>query len=160
MAKFDYKEFKKFAKQFKRKSTPSKIDNFFRLVLRELGGQLLHNVVEGTPVGQYNDGWVEFTTKDGKHVRFWASYHGKVGGTLRNAWKLTNVTHKGNDYVIKIKNNTFYAEFVEYGHRTVNGGFVEGRYMLKIAMDDLEKVMIKHINKNINAYLTNLMGGK
>ena len=33
-----------------------------------------------------------------------------------------------------------YATFVEYGHRTVNGGWVEGRFFVKYAIDDLDRV--------------------
>ena len=47
-------------------------------------------------------------------------------GLLRNSWKRTGVMNGK----VEIYNNTEYANYVEYGHRTRNGGYVKGRKML------------------------------
>ena len=56
-------------------------------------------------------------------------------GQLRRSWEL----EKG-DFYIKIYNNTSYAQFVEYGHRTRGGkSYVEGVYMLKTSFEKTKK---------------------
>lgn len=51
-------------------------------------------------------------------------------GTLRNAWRRT----EPNNSSVEVYNNTEYANHVEYGHRTLKGGFVKGRKMLHRAV--------------------------
>ena len=41
---------------------------------------------------------------------------------------------------MEIVNPVDYASYVEFGHRTVNGGWVEGRYMLTISEEKLKTV--------------------
>ena len=91
------------------------------------GGKLWKNTKKKTPEGQYNDG--------------------RTGGTLRRSWTL----EKGDLYV-KVFNDIFYGQFVEYGHRTRGGkSYVEGVYMLKTSFEktkkdfenDLEKLLKK-----------------
>lgn len=52
-------------------------------------------------------------------------------GTLRREWHRTDAT----DGSVEVYNNMEYANHVEYGHRTLNGGFVKGRKMLQRAID-------------------------
>lgn len=49
-----------------------------------------------------------------------------ITGVLRNGWHRTGVI----DGKVEIYNNTEYANHVEYGHRTRNGGYVKGKKML------------------------------
>ena len=56
-------------------------------------------------------------------------------GQLRRSWEL----EKGDLY-IKIYNNTSYAQFIEWGHRTKGGkSYVEGVYMLKTSFEKTKK---------------------
>lgn len=108
------------------------IQNNFHSDLQNLvekhGGILLRNTKMKTPVGQYNDG--------------------RTGGTLRRSWTL----EKGDLYV-KVFNDIFYAQFVEFGHRTRGGrSYVEGVYMLKTSFgkqkekfsDELEELLRRY----------------
>lgn len=57
---------------------------------------------------------------------------GRTGGTLKRNWTHTDVESTGGDKKITVGNPVSYAEYVENGHKTVNGyGFVEGRHMAK-----------------------------
>lgn len=58
---------------------------------------------------------------------------------LRNNWSLGEVRRIGDKLEIDIFNNVEYAAHVEYGHKTRSGGFVEGRFMCTLSMDEIEK---------------------
>lgn len=63
-------------------------------------------------------------------------------GNLKNNWKKINNgavrVEKGN-YISGIENDTEYAEYVNWGHRTVNGGFVKGRFFVQKGQEELKK---------------------
>mgnify|MGYP002657803655 CR=1 FL=1 len=97
-------------------------------LIEKHGGKLLRDTKMKTPVGQYNDG--------------------RVGGTLRRSWEL----EKG-DFYIKIYNNTSYAQFVEYGHRTRGGkSYVEGVYMLKTSFEKIKKNFEEDLENLLKKY--------
>ncbi len=81
-----------------------------------------------------------------------------MGGTLRRNWTIdgVEVQRVGNDYVLDVINPTEYASYVEYGHRTRGGGWCEGRYMLTISSDEIEKLAPKLIEQRIKAWLGGL----
>jgi hypothetical protein len=107
----------------------------FEDVTRELGTRVLNRTIDYTPTGIY-DKPVDFVTKDGKHVQF-TPHTGKQGGTLKRGWQ-GSLTAGRTNYTFEVKNPVYYAPYVEHGHRTVNGGFVEGAHMLKQAVSDTE----------------------
>lgn len=121
---------------------------FVEACAKELAARLLRLVIKKTPVGQYPKG------------------SGKKGGTLRRGWtglkqssaldyaESLTVTHVGNTYVIEIINPVEYASYVEYGHRTANhSGWVEGRFMMTISEQELEKITPKVLENKIKKYL-------
>ena len=85
------------------------------------------------------------------------AYTAHTGGTLRRGWVVKthseaeankkppsvtdikgfleniNVVKQGNSYVLKLINPVKYAIYVNYGHRTRGGGFVDGRFFLERA---------------------------
>lgn len=103
--------------------------------------------VKNTPVGVYSS-TVSFIIKHGKHagkeVSFTTGYT-KQGGTLKKAWAKTPVRKAGNTWVSGYANPTFYAGYVNDGHRVVvkgeTAGWVEGKHMLEIGMRTAEKVL-------------------
>lgn len=66
-------------------------------------------------------------------------------GALRSAWQLGDIHGEGKNISVEILNGMEYATDVEYGHRVVrNGveiGWAEGRYMLKISIDEIKRQM-------------------
>lgn len=77
-------------------------------------------------------------------------------GALRNSWKLGNLISDGKNISVEILNGMEYASYVEYGHRIVrNGaevGWYEGRFMLKISIDEIRKQMPHRYIKEFNAW--------
>jgi len=69
----------------------------------------------------------------------------KITGALRGAWQLGEITGSGKEIAVEINNPMEYADFIEYGHRIVrNGvevGWYEGRFMLKISIDEIDRQM-------------------
>ena len=135
----DFSQFEEFAKGFEKID----VDSLCIAGARELAGRLLALVIPATPVGKYPKG------------------SGKKGGTLRRGWGAKNgsagkqyaqsltVTKSGGNYMVEIINPVEYASYVEFGHRTVNGGWVEGRYMLTISEEKLKRIAPSVLEKMV-----------
>lgn len=149
MGKFDCKGLKDFQRQLEQLQNP---DDFVESCAKELAARLLRLVVKRTPVGQY------------------PASSGKKGGTLRRGWTGSKrssaegyaeglkVNHFGDTYVIEIVNPVEYASYVEYGHRTADhAGWVQGRFMMTISEQELEKIAPKVLENKIRKYLGGLM---
>lgn len=156
-AYLDYSNFENFMEYFQKQIEPAKIDRFMKRTLNAEGTLLKKTVQERTPIGVYQDHWVEFTTKNGKHVKFWASAHGKQGGTLQKGWKKSRVVASGGDYEQKVYNKVYYAPHVEYGHRTRNGGRVPGRFMLRASAGEVGQRMAIRVNRKYIELLKKVM---
>lgn len=57
---------------------------------------------------------------------------------LQENWFVGDLVKRGNEYYIEVYNNVEYAEPVEYGHRTVDDGFVEGAHMMELSVELLK----------------------
>lgn len=105
-------------------------------------------------------------------------------GNLRRNWKVGKVIREKESYYIEIFNNTEYASFVENGFRShfvpghwegnvfvynknertgmyvgSKGGWVEGKFMLKISIKEVENQMQNIIDKKSYELFIKLMGG-
>lgn len=147
-AEFDFSQFEAFASKFNKSLQE---ENFLMDVMSKLGNVMIRTVKENTPEGQY-DGKVFFVTTNGKLAVFDGGAK-KTGGTLRRNWTLDGVSKDGGGYVVTISNNTEYAGYVEHGHRTVNGGWVEGRFFLKITMEDIMAQLPSIVGPMYQSYL-------
>ena len=127
-------------------------ERFLTECTKELAARLLRKIIKRTPVGQYPSG------------------SGKVGGTLRRGWTggeksnagqfvdSLSVTHRGNTYIVEIKNDVEYAPYVEYGHRTRGGkGWVQGQFMMTISEQELRRQAPAILEKKLYKWLSGLM---
>ncbi|MHC1683421.1 MAG: HK97 gp10 family phage protein [Clostridiaceae bacterium] len=69
-------------------------------------------------------------------------------GNLRRSWGRSKITKEGNIYKGEVGTNIDYAEHVEYGHVTKNGGFVKGQFMLTNSVKVAEK-KLPHVSDDI-----------
>lgn len=165
IGKWDTPQIDDWLEGLKKGISEESIQKFNEDTIKEIAARTLAKIIARTPVGEYGTKQVEFTTKDGKEVSFTA-HSSKVGGTLRRGWTAgkdadafsfimanTEVIKKGNVYMILISNLTEYASHVEYGHRTVNGGFVEGQFMMTISMDEMQDEVPAILEKKLNDFL-------
>ncbi len=139
-------------------------EEFYEQCAKELTQRLLRKVIKRTPTGDYSKE-VEVTAKrDGKKYKKGEVYkkkvnpNGKVGGTLRRGWKANQdkirVLHFGDRYIIVISNNTEYASYVEYGHRTINHkGWVKGQFILTLSEKELQRQAPRILEKKLNDFL-------
>lgn len=83
-------------------------------------------------------------------------------GDLRNNWK-HHVVKKGDEYIIVIYNQVEYASYVELGHRIVREGvtvgWVEGRFMLKLTMEAMEKIAARMWKNEVEKEMRRIFGG-
>lgn len=129
------------------------LERFYEQCAKDLAALLLAQVIPRTPEGVYPPS------------------SGKNGGTLRRGWtggkavkninayaKNLHVRKEGNTYVIEITNPTFYGPYVEYGHRAVNGRWVEGRMMLQEAELETQNKAPALLEKKIEQFLKRHIG--
>ena len=147
----DFSELREYADKLE-KLTDADINDLCVKCSKELAARLLALVIPRTVVGDYPAG------------------SGKVGGTLRRGW--TSKTHAeaasgkgkngkpikeyvaslpvrkvGGYYIIKIINPVKYSAYVEFGHRTRSGGWVDGKYMLTISEERLKQIAPRVLEK-------------
>ena len=155
MAKYgkaNYKELKELQEKIDKLENEHR-HKFIESCAKELAARLLAKVIKRTPVGQYPSG------------------SGKVGGTLRRGWTGDNkqsaksyvdslrVNYFGGVYVIEIVNPVEYASYVEFGHRTRNHkGWVQGRFMLTISEQEIERDAPKILERKIEKQLKEVFG--
>ena len=140
----DFSELKDFVKRVEKEFSEDKVQKFVEACAKELAARLLTKVIKRTPVGVYKN---------------------RVGGTLRRGWtaeeqqdvtayvKSLNVIQNGDTYTIEIVNPVEYAPYVEFGHRTVNGGWVEGLFMLTISEQEIREAAPKILEKKLQKEL-------
>jgi len=133
--KFDFSEFEKLAKTFKKALDERVIERFIQDFLLEMAYRAERKIKKRTPVDT---------------------------GELRRNWQVGRVERRGNAYQVEIFNNTHYAQFVEYGHRTGADltKWVEGRFMMTISMQEIERELPRYLEKRMIELLDNIMNGR
>ena len=127
-------------------------DRFYTEAAKDIASRLLTKVKKRTPV---------------------------IYGSLRDAWAVLPIEHRGDQYVITVINGLQYASYVEYGHRQQPGRFipghwegerfiynhdeeggmvlknawVEGRFMLTISVQELERMAPALLEKRLLKFL-------
>ncbi|MFS1514561.1 HK97 gp10 family phage protein [Chengkuizengella sp. SCS-71B] len=132
---FDFGDFEKMAKNFKKAKDQRIVERFIREFLLEMAYRSERKFKRRTPVDS---------------------------GELRRNWKVGKVERRAKSYVVEIYNNTEYASFVEYGHRTGQDltKWVEGRFMMTISMKEIEKELPKYLKKRQDDLLNQIMNGR
>jgi len=133
--KFDFSEFEHLAKTFKKALDERVIERFIQDFLLEMAYRAERKIKKRTPVDT---------------------------GELRRNWKVGRVERRGDAYQVEIYNNTHYAQFVEYGHRTGKDltKWVEGRFMMTISMQEIERELPRYLEKRVTQLLNDLMNGR
>ena len=156
--KFDFSEFEKLAKTFKKALDDRVIERFMREFLLEMALRAERKIKKRTPENT---------------------------GHLRRNWQVGKVERHGNALVVEIFNPVEYASFVEYGFRShwVPGywkgktfvydpnaqtgmyvgpkdGWVPGRFMATISMREIEKELPRYLERRTMELLNNIMNGR
>ena len=136
--KADYRQFQRLQKNIEELGKKNNMDAFCEACCKELAARLLALVIPRTP------------KRSGILQRGWGA---ETAGEAKAYAERLNVTKTGDTYTIEIINPVFYASYVEYGHRTASGGWVEGRYMLTISEEELEKIAPQILERKLRKYM-------
>lgn len=130
----EFSELERLAKKFKKAIDERVVERIISEMLLELAYRAERKIKKRTPVDT---------------------------GDLRRNWRVGRVQRQGNRYVVEIINIKEYASFVEYGHRTRDGGrWVDGRFMATISMQEIERELPRHIEKYQMKLLQQIMNGR
>ncbi|MEC0232277.1 HK97 gp10 family phage protein [Paenibacillus alba] len=125
LGNFEFEDLKNFQKKLDKLT--EKAPAFLEACIKELAGQLLDKAVAKTPVSS---------------------------GLLRRSWKLGPVVSTSTGVQIEIMNPTEYASDVEYGYWAENHTRrVEGRFMLKISIQELEHEMPSILERRLEEFM-------
>ena len=143
-------------------------DEIMASLVKSLGALLLRKVIFRTPVGDYS-----YLTHISKKVNEkWerVPVGKKQGGNLRRNWTVGKVFKNGTLYSVEVINPTFYASYVEYGHRQTSGRFVAvlgkklkrawvpGRFMLTISENEIRDNLDVILEKKLDKILKKVFG--
>lgn len=162
----NYRQLEQFANKLQRELQGRELEEFLKGAVKFLTAQFLAYVIPKTPVDDKN------------------KYH--RGGTLRRNWiagkgdssfekkELTSndvtpyveefmttvsVMKLGNSkYLLRVKNNTEYASYVEYGHRTRGGnGYVPPQHFMTDTEAEIDGSAVRMLEDLLEEKLKNLM---
>lgn len=137
--KFDFREFEKFAQRLQKAQKERVVERFIQDFLLEMAFRSQRKIVHRM-----------------KSEKIWDT------GELARSWQVGNVEKNGDTLQVEIFNNTHYASFVEYGHRTGKDltKWVEGRFMMTISMQEIERELPRYLEKRMAELLDNIMNGR
>lgn len=132
---FEFGEFERLAKTFKKALDERVIERFIQDFLLEMAYRAERKIKKRTPVDT---------------------------GDLRKRWTVGKVIRKGNSYIVEIYNNLEYAPYVEFGHRTGADltKWVEGRFMMTISIKEIERELPQYLERRQMQLLNDLMNGR
>ena len=154
MGNVDISGLKEFTQKLEKQLSPVQMDEFIGSCAKELAARVLRGAIKRTPVGQY------------------PSESGKVGGTLRRGWKVSEVKSFGYDHVIEVFNPVEYAPFVEYGHRQEPGRYVpaigkrlkaswvEGHFMMTQSEKEVQVIAPRLVEARFKRKLGEIFNGQ
>lgn len=149
--KFSGKDFKKLQEHMD-KITQKEMDDFIASCVKAIAAEVLSRVIPRTPVGQY------------------PKKSGKKGGTLKRNWTVRIIGSEGGAFKAEVINPMEYSSYVEFGHRQTPGryvpalgkrlkkGWVQGRFMLTISEQEVQKLTPKLLEARLEKYLREAMG--
>ncbi len=125
MGKVDFKQLKQLQKDLLKCKQQLKHD--IETVVNQIADEYIEQVKARTPVTNTNE--------------------------LRNNWKKEVTSDGKGGYFITINNDTEYASQVEYGSKTADGGFKQGKFMLHITEQEMEKRVSKLVDERMTKTL-------
>lgn len=140
--KCDFRQFDKLQKKIDRLAKAD-FEVFCADCAKELAARILAQVIQATP----------------------GRIPGRTTGTLRAGWTAQlsqgfEVTKSGNAVEVELVNDTYYASYVEFGHRTRNHkGWVQGRFYLTISVEEVERASPQILERKLDKYLKRCFDG-
>lgn len=156
-------------------------DRAIKRMAQRLAQIFLREVKRRTPVGSKPEFEVlTVKSENGKRRKFLTSAAAKAAehwigyqvGSLRRAWIIRGVRKIGGEWTATIFNPMEYASYVENGHRQQPGRFVpalgktlkkswvEGRFMMRLSAEYVEKDGAAYVQQEFEKFLRGHWNGK
>lgn len=87
--------------------------------------------------------------RQGKDGKFTSDYN----SAFANKATIDSVKQVGDSLEITIGNIADYSSYVEYGHTTRGGGWVNGGFMLTVSMDEIQRAMPTRFQNELIKFL-------
>lgn len=137
---FDYKQFEQYVKNFEKMTT--EFETFLKTYLLQQAQRCVSSCKRRTPVdtGALRASWGIGSQK--LVLKSSMDYEGnvKVSFDSENS-SIVDISVVGNNFEVTIWNGMEYASYVEYGHSTTGGTWVNGHFMLTISISQVSNAM-------------------
>ena len=121
----DFRDLKKLQKRLKQ--AQNQVPELMQQIVDEISNEFLQNVIQRTP-----------TTNNNK---------------LKNNWKKRVVANENGTYTVEVYNDLEYASLVEYGSKNGNNGWNEGKFMMTITSQMIQRRMNSIIQPKLDNFL-------
>ena len=121
----DFRELKKLQKRLKQ--AQNQVPELMKQIVDEISNEFLQNVIQRTP-----------TTNNNK---------------LKNNWKKRVVANENGTYTVEVYNDLEYASLVEYGSKNDNNGWNEGKFMMTITSQMIQRKMNSIVQPKLDNFL-------
>ena len=171
---FNFREMERLAKDLEKLAQNK--DKLFQSAAKELAARLLMLLVERTKPGKYpaGSGMVGGTLRRGwiskTYEEAFSNRKSEPGAKeVQDFLKTIQVSRDGNTYTIEVINPVEYVRYVESGHRQTPGRFVpaigkrlkkrwvEGKFIMREAVEDLQKITPQVLEDKIERFLRECM---
>jgi len=145
----DFSELEKFFKNWQ--DAYNDFDTFLKQFLLEMALRAIAKIKPKTPVdtGALRNMW---GIGSQEIVLRAAKEEGKVEIDPERS-TIASIDVIGNNFEVVIWNGMDYASFVEFGARNVDGRWNDGRFMMTVGIDQIQKQMPARFDKAFKAYL-------
>lgn len=153
MAKeFDFSEFEKYVKNFEKAT--NEFDTFLKKFLLQQAQRAIASAKKRTPVdtGALRASWGIGNQTIALKSNIDSEGHENVTLDMENS-TVVDITVVGDNLEVTIWNGMEYASYVEYGHTTTNGNWVDGYFMLTISIDTVQRAMPGRFQKAFMQFL-------
>lgn len=146
---FDFRAFEKYVKNFEK--ITEEFNVFLKTFLLQQAQRCVSSAKKKTPVdtGAMRASWgignqiISLrSTGKGNSVEF----------DPENS-TIADINVVGNNFEVTIWNGMEYSSYIEYGHSTTSGGWVEGQFILTISINDVEKAMPSRFQTAFKTFL-------
>lgn len=150
--KFDYEEFEKYVRNFEKMTKD--FEKFLKTFLLEQAQRCVNEAKKNTPV---DTGALRASWGIGSQTLVLKSSLDEFGKQnvsidTENS-TIADISVVGDNFEVTIWNGMEYASYVEYGHRTTGGGYVQGVFMLTISIDKVSRAIPSRFQRAFKQFL-------
>lgn len=151
---FDFKQYEKWVKQLG--VAQKEFDFFLKQFLLEMAQRCIARTKQRTPVdtGALRNSWSIGNQKIELKETGGTSKSGKEAVTINeDKSDITSIVVIGNTMYVEIWNPMEYSSYVEYGHTLPNGKYLDGKFMLTISIDEIQKQIPARFDKAFKEFI-------